>query len=139
MKNLACRFNWPVLVVLCVAAAILLPGCEEGPDTSAATSYFAQNPYTTMREDMATITLMVDPAEKSLSYDGQTFVLTAAGGTPPYTWSVHDVGVGTILRSKGYYAVYQRNAPGDNVVVLRDKSKTEVYCTIMQPEEETTE
>jgi len=138
MKNLTYRHKLPVVFGICLIAA-MLASCEEGPDTSAVTSWFAENPYnTSLHQDLSTVTLTINPTDlgtKVVTYDGGTIVLTAAGGTPPYSWSVQDVGLGTILRSRGYYAVYQRNAPGDNGVILRDKNRTEVFCIISQPEE----
>ena len=45
-------------------------------------------------------------------------------------------GLGSIVEESGQdkdTVVYQRNAAGDNVVVVRDSSGDEAYCIISQP------
>lgn len=128
-------------VGLSAALAIMLLniGCEEGPDVSEAVNYFDDNPLTFNNSDIATDSLSIVPIEMTgsagLQEDGQTVVLTAGGGTSPYTWDVHDIALGAIIEVDNYgsFAVYQRNQAGDNVVILRDRNGKEAYLRISQP------
>jgi hypothetical protein len=81
------------------------------------------------------ITLVVTPSSATLEYDGAKAKMKAHGGTPPYSWEVIDVALGSIIGS-GENIVYQRDAVGDNVVKLRDSAGAVVYAIMKQPEEE---
>lgn len=129
----------PVVFGLLAAFATFfcVSGCESGPDNTEASSYFDNNPLQFTHTDLATYTLEIaweDTAINGiLETDGQTAVLTAGGGKPPYKWSVHDVSLGTIVEDGGSSAVYQRNAMGDNVVILTDKNGDRAYAAVSQP------
>lgn len=70
----------------------------------------------------------------TLENDGGKSVLTAAGGRPPYHWSVQDAALGSIIGSSTKSStVYMRNHNGDNVVVLRDANGTVFNLIIQQP------
>lgn len=113
-------------------------GCEKGPNVDEAETYFDTHPLEFSHEDIATYTLEIMWADEALASsgletDGAVAVLQAAGGTPPYKWDVVDVSLGTIIESDGPSAVYQRNAAGDNTVILKDSAGNEVYAAVSQP------
>ncbi|MEI6971439.1 MAG: hypothetical protein WCL44_07950 [bacterium] len=125
----------PGVLGLATALAVFLcaPGCEEGPKEDEATKYFENEPLTYTNEDISTYTLKIWGGNTILATDGQTTVFKAAGGTPPYHWDVLDISLGTILESDDDSAVYQRNAPGDNTIILEDDEGHVTYFAVSQP------
>lgn len=110
------------LVSLCstglviVAVALLQNGCEEAKGL---------------------LGLTVDPASVTLSTNGQIQVFAVTGVTNdmalPLTWTVSNEGLGQILSSGGYSAVYQRLAPnGVNTLTVRDQFDNEGLASIRQ-------
>ena len=80
----------------------------------------------------AALTATATPA--SLGADGSKSILTASGGTAPYTWTVIDASLGHIVGSSaGASAVYMRDHSGDNVVTVTDASGSSVNILITQP------
>jgi hypothetical protein len=69
----------------------------------------------------------------SIGADGGKSVLVATGGTPPYTWTVHDVALGNISSPTGTSILYTRSNPGDNGVRVTDSQGASVYIVILQP------
>lgn len=125
-----------LLGVLCcgMGLALVLCGCDSGPDTSEVTGYFDSNEYESLpRENLHTITLVVSPSAAELEYDGAKIKLKASGGQAPYWWEVVDISLGSIIGT-GPTVVYQRDAVGDNVVILHDNAGAVAYCIIAQPE-----
>lgn len=130
----------PGMLRLSTALAILfcISGCDNGPDVSEAVSYFDSHPLEFTHTDISTYSLAItweDTAlqTEGLTADGQVAVLSAGGGTPPYQWDVQDVSLGTIIDQEGPAAAYQRNAAGDNVVILKDSAGNEAYTAVSQP------
>jgi hypothetical protein len=82
--------------------------------------------------------LTIDPANITLSTNGQTVVLTVVGGITnrdlalPLEWSVSDGNLGRIVSSSGYSATYQRLSGGGavNTVTAKDQYENEGYATI---------
>ena len=130
----------PGTIGLSAALAVFfcISGCTEGPDTDEATSYFDRNPSEFTHEvvtpwEQNSLELSIKGDNSILDTDGQVASFSASGGTPPYKWEVHDVFLGTIIQSDGAVAVYQRNAVGDNVVILTDHEGNSAYFAISQP------
>ena len=138
MSSMTRVMRYSSMILTCAFLACVC-GCDEGLDLSEATDYFdTHEANTSLHQDLSTSSLTIILADETvatagLTYDGQCVGLTAAGGTPPYTWDVHDIELGTIVESDGPNAVYQRNQAGDNVVILTDGAGNSAYVTIMQP------
>lgn len=86
--------------------------------------------------------LRVDPSSATLSTNNQTVALTVTGGITnetlalPLTWSVQDEGLGRIINSSGFMAIYQRtDRNGVNTVTVRDQYDNEGFATVEQTEE----
>lgn len=78
--------------------------------------------------------LSVSANPGTLSNDGEKSVLTASGGTPPYTWSVLDAALGHLVGdTTADSIVYVRDHAGDNVVVTRDSAGKTLNTVIRQP------
>ena len=123
---------------LALAVFFSFAGCSEGPDVSEAVTFFDENPLDPTLGDISTLTLAIawddaDLATAGLTADGEIASFSAGGGKPPYDWDVHDVSLGTIIQKRGAFAVYQRNAPGDNVLILKDSAGNRAYAVIAQP------
>ena len=132
--------NWSGFLWLSAVLAFLfcIPGCDNGPDVTDASSYFDSHPLDFTHYDLATDTLSITWADaslktKGLAANGDVAVFSGGGGTPPYTWDVLDASRGTILDSRGSYSAYRRIAAGNNVVALKDSAGNKAYITIPQP------
>lgn len=77
--------------------------------------------------------LSAQAAPTSLSVDGGKSVLTASGGTPPYTWTVTDVALGNVDAASGSSVVYTRYSAGDNAARVTDDAGDSVNVVIAQP------
>jgi hypothetical protein len=119
----------------CVAVLILfITGCEEDADMRGVSSYFDEHPYeSTKRDRPSPAKLSIEPLSATLNADGETKVFTASGGRKPYIWKVSDISRGSIVSEATSQAVYQRNAPGDNVVIVSDQDGNSVVATVKQP------
>ena len=131
--------RWSGLLWLPTAIAFLfcIPGCDNGPDVSDASTYFDTHPLDFSHNDIATDTIAItwsDSTQKSkgLTANGDIAVFSGAGGTPPYTWDVGTAS-GEIIDSRGAYAAYRRIKAGDNAVILKDSAGHEAYAAIHQP------
>jgi len=88
---------------------------------------------------VATITGPNDPSLSaaadpiSLSSDGSKSILTATGGTPPYSWSVTDLALGTLNSGSGQQVVYTRGHVGDNSVTVSDSTGASYHVILQQP------
>lgn len=76
--------------------------------------------------------ITADPAA-ILEEDGQSTVLRAQGGTPPYTWNIVDNTLGNFSSISGDSAVYRRTNVGDNAVMLTDNAGGAAHIVIRQP------
>ena len=82
--------------------------------------------------------LTLDPANVTLSTNGQTVVFNVTGGITnedmalPLEWRVSDPNVGRIVGSSGYSAIYQRTggAGSVNTITAIDQYKNEGYATV---------
>lgn len=130
-KSLFCRIAYSSCIIL---ATLFIMGCEDDADTRGVSSYFDEHPYdSTKRERASTAKLSIEPLTATLNTDGETKVFTASGGKKPYVWSVTDISRGSIISEATSQAVYQRSAPGDNVVVLSDQNGNSVVSPVNQP------
>ncbi len=77
--------------------------------------------------------LLVTANPTSLTYDGAKSILSAAGGSPPYTWTVASGAFGSIDSSTGSTVVYTRGAAGDNAVKVTDAVGGSASVVIRQP------
>jgi len=79
------------------------------------------------------------PTISDLTAEGQTAVLTALGGTPPYYWSIANSSIGTLSSYSGTPATYTRfesgagTGAGTNTVTLIDSAGNNVTRSIPQP------
>jgi hypothetical protein len=110
----------PIRAVLtCAAAALLLAfgmlltGCED--------------------DSGGTANLDIVPASVSFPAGTATnILLTALGGSPPYTWSVNDGALGGVVDA-GDTAIYtSTTAAGQNFVTVTDTDSNSVSATINQ-------
>jgi hypothetical protein len=86
--------------------------------------------------DSSTATpLTVSASPSQLAKDGDLAVLTAAGGTGPYSWSVLSTPTLGILPngSTGTTVVYKRMGAGDNAVTVTDSLGASANIVIKQP------
>jgi len=116
MKQLLSLVSLCFAGVVIVAVALLQSGCEEAKGLQGLT---------------------VDPSSVTLTTNGQTQVFTVTGVTNdmalPLTWTVSNEGLGQIISSMGYTAVYQRFAPnGMNSITVRDQYDNEGFASIRQ-------
>jgi hypothetical protein len=77
--------------------------------------------------------LAVSTSDGTLDNDGDKAVLTATGGSSPYSWSVSDAALGSLDSSIGSSVVYTRSNQGDNAVRVTDAAGTMVNLVIQQP------
>jgi len=77
--------------------------------------------------------LVVSPSSCTLSGSTNAVVLTAAGGAPPYAWSV-EYNTGRVSPDAGENTVYTRTdySGGDNIVWCRDSKGNKAYAVIHQ-------
>ena len=116
MKKSLCWMS--VLVWLFAAtAAVVFTGCEKDDDDDSASSGG----------------LSITPASASLvATNTSTATFTASGGTPPYTWHLHNSCLGSIV-SSGDTAIYTATAgTGTNFVTLTDSATNSVTATVTQ-------
>jgi hypothetical protein len=104
-----------------VLSALLQTGCEEAKGLQG---------------------LQVDPSSATLRTNNQTVVFTVTGGITnetlalPLYWAVKDEGLGRIVSSSGFMAIYQRtDRNGVNAVTVRDQYENEGYATVDQSSE----
>lgn len=78
--------------------------------------------------------LVATATPATLDSDGDLALCNVAGGTPPYTWTVIDPFLGTILAPNvGAQVIYQRDNAGDNAVKVTDADGSTTYIIISQP------
>ncbi|MEI8350716.1 MAG: hypothetical protein WCG36_00240 [bacterium] len=78
--------------------------------------------------------LSIGASPSTLASDGMLAVVTAAGGVPPYAWSLTDNSVGSFPDApSGSTAVYKRLHSGDNAVSVTDSLGNKVSVVINQP------
>lgn len=132
------RLSGLIGLLAAFTAFLFVSGCEEGPDVTEATSYFDNNSMQSIHEDIATYSLTIIWADviqqtAGLTIDGEVAVFKAAGGKPPYKWSARDVSLGTVVEQNNASTAYQRNAVGDNLLILKDSAGVVAYAAISQP------
>ena len=64
--------------------------------------------------------LAIEPRQVALAADGDIALFAAIGGMPPYSWSVSLQALGKIHPRGAAQALYVRQAPGNNTVILTD-------------------
>ena len=74
--------------------------------------------------------LSVSPSTASVATNGGTVVLSAVGGTAPYTWSFVDAPDGNLSAATGASVVYTSTAGGQDVIRVRDANITDAFATI---------
>ncbi len=104
------------------ALVILLCSCE---DSSEDYQY---------NRDVNIEPLTISPAEVTLTTEETFTVLTAVGGTPPFSWSVSDSSLGSLPDSNAATVTYTRKsaAYGANVVTVTDNNKWSSQCIVNQ-------
>ena len=124
-----------VMSLVCVVCAgvVVLSGCEDDPDTSAATEYFEGDYASDDRDSTLAPRLELTPSTAILVNDGQSQGFNIIGGGRPYGWSVVSAAVGGITATGVDSALYTRSRYGDNAVKVRDARGEETYALINQP------
>jgi hypothetical protein len=124
-----------VLSLVCVVCAgvVVLSGCEDDPDTDAATEYFDEDYASADRDSTLAPRLELTPQISTLVNDGQSEGFFIIGGGRPYTWSVVSGAAGGITATGVDSALYTRFRYGDNAVRVRDARGEETYALINQP------
>ncbi len=70
----------------------------------------------------------------TLTKNGDKCVMTASGGTPPYSWAVVDASLGHVVGSgTGTSVIYMRDHNGDNAVTVSDHAGNVYHLIITQP------
>ncbi len=77
--------------------------------------------------------LAISPPTITLLLNNDTRLLTASGGTPPYSWSVGNEGLGSITTAGGASATYRRLSSGDTTVTVIDSASRSVSIPVSQP------
>jgi len=77
--------------------------------------------------------LAASATPSTLAEDGNSAVLTATGGSPPYHWTLGDVALGSLDADTGASVAYTRNRWGDNSVRVTDSAGDSVTVVIQQP------
>jgi hypothetical protein len=112
------RSAFTVSVLALLLAAYVLCGCESSTTDAG---------------------INVTPAEETRSTGDSQLVLftaSAAGGTNqvlylPLEWKVSDEGLGHMVESHGYQAVYQSNGkPGNNIITVEDQGTSEGVAVV---------
>ncbi len=67
-------------------------------------------------------TLSLTVAPQTLNANGAKSVLSVAGGTAPYVWTLNDVALGSLSANSGSSVIYTRLNAGDNAVNVTDSS-----------------
>jgi len=124
-----------VLSLVCVVCAgvVVLSGCEDDPDTDAATEYFDEDYASGERRSPLDPRLELTPEISTLINDGQSEGFYVIGGARPYTWSVISSAVGSVTSTGLDSALYTRSRYGDNTIRVRDARGEETYALINQP------
>lgn len=78
--------------------------------------------------------LTVEPISTTLSSTNNVTILTARGGTAPYSWKVSDISLGAVPDIKAYVVTYTRvaSAQGANLVTVTDKNQWQAQALITQ-------
>jgi hypothetical protein len=78
--------------------------------------------------------LVSRPAAATLTTNGEIVVFQAAGGAPPYYWTLSYPSRGAILNGANSPTMtYARTTSGDNNIVLRDNAGQAVQIAVTQP------
>lgn len=79
--------------------------------------------------------LSVSATPNNLATNGALSAVSVSGGTPPYSWSLVEDSIGTILStaSQGSSGIYRRDAAGDNAIIIEDDQGIQVAIVIQQP------
>ena len=109
-------------------------GCEDAAKTSDVNGYFQQNSFESGFGGGGSVStsMVVDPSSVDLAVNGDQQVFEVTGGIPPYSWSVIDISLGSIVAQGGYSAVYERAASGDNTVRVQDGSGGVAFARVNQ-------
>ena len=77
--------------------------------------------------------LTVSPSGATLNDFGDTVMLTASGGTAPYSWTVANLALGNLNTSSGSTVIYTRSFSGNNSVTVTDSDGDSRAVPIQQP------
>jgi hypothetical protein len=124
------------LTVICAACAgvVMMSGCEDDPDTDAATEYFDEGYVSDERAQTVPPRLELTPKSEAITVStyGGSWPFYVSGGARPYTWRVLIADRGTVSSTGFDSALYTQLSHGDNAVICRDSHGEEVYGLIDQ-------
>lgn len=81
-----------------------------------------------------TVRLVAVASPSTLAKNGDKSVMTASGGTPPYSWTVVDASLGHVVGSgTGNTVIYMRDHSGDNAITVTDHAGNVYHMVITQP------
>ncbi len=91
----------------------------------------SQPDATTSTNTTAALAVTADPS--SLDEDEDLSLITATGGTPPYTFTVVNSFKGGIVGTDGNTVIYERYDAGDNAIQVVDDNGETAFVIISQP------
>ncbi|MCK5529337.1 MAG: hypothetical protein KAI74_06605 [Kiritimatiellae bacterium] len=134
----------PLMSLAIIFSSLLYIGCEGDDDN--VDNYFDDNPYgssdresvlpipdppASTNEAPAAVALSISPTSVT-AVPGQKISFQAAGGTPPYTWTVGQAGHGTVSPSTGIYTVYSHVSAATDInnVIVTDSASAVAIANI---------
>ena len=110
-------------------------GCEDTPKADDVNRAFQQNSLENGfgGGQSASSSMVISPKSAELDVNGAQQVFEVTGGTPPYSWSVVDISLGSMVAQGGTSAVYERSVAGDNSIRLQDGSGSAAFAKATQP------
>lgn len=135
------RFNLFALlrVVVMLTIPLILLGCEHSSaDTSEVSTYMQENKLTLDNQagkvDLSERpALTISPSDPSVTTVGDTVVLVAEGGFPPYEWGVGNSVIGSIQVKNGNPCTYIANQLKKNSVFVKDSRQNVAAVAIEVP------
>lgn len=109
-------------VVLSVALAIMLAGCEgEKNDPTGVDAYFKTNSYSSAERDEPLPTeLEISPTKATVSIIGQEVIFTASGGEGGFHWYLANEDNGELNSHGANQCAYKCKKVGNNTVTVQD-------------------
>lgn len=114
-------------------AALYVGSDAVGDNIVTARDNLGNEGYATVRRTGEEGTLTLSPNPATIPAGSKTSLITATGGTAPFTWWTRDTSLGRIISAADSdTAVYESSRPGVNVVHARDVNGLTGTTTITQ-------
>ncbi len=105
---------------------------RDGENVVTVEDQFGQKGYARVKQTRDQYTLALTASPNPIPFGSDTCTIVVSGGVLPYSWWVQDPSLGVIVRSAGDTAVYRSQAPGENVVEVRDAHHVHGLIVIIQ-------